>query len=77
MALAHPQGGQAKAEAFTCNINLEQTQGAAAASLRGKDLPKHLEAVPRVCFATASPALSLLDVYSRASLPFAKPAAGK
>lgn len=74
MTLAHPKGGWANADAFIFNINLEQTQEQlqffSMTLIRGKkDRPEHLEAVLYVCFAIASPALTLLDIYSTASLP--------
>lgn len=74
MTLAHPEGGRANADAFIFSINLEQTQKqlqfCSTTQIGGKgDLPEHLEAVLYVCFAIASPALTLLDIYSTASLP--------
>lgn len=81
VTLAHPEAGQANADAFIFNINLEQTQEqlqfCSTTLIRGKgDLPEHLEAVLYVCFAIASPVLTLLDIYSSLS-SFAKHAFGK
>lgn len=74
VTLAHPKGGWANADAFIFNINLEQTQEqlqfCSMTPIRGKEnLPEHLEAVLYVCFAITFPALTLLDIYSTASLP--------
>lgn len=81
VTLAHSEAGQANADAFIFNINLEQTQEqlqfCSTTLIRGKgDLPEHLEAVLYVCFAIASPVLTLLDIYSSLS-SFAKHAFGK